>query len=66
MIYQVIELFFINIYFKLFTYKVKLISFLNMLSLINLIYIYINKNLQLILKYFKINKFIKHDYSDCL
>lgn len=53
-------------FFELFVCEVELISFSNALSLTNLIYIYNNKNLQLILKHLKTDKFVRYNYSDCL
>ena len=40
--------------------------FSDALSFTNFTHIYNDKNLQLILKYFKTDEFVKYDYNDCL
>ena len=65
-IYRATELFFIGVFFKFPTCEVELTSFSDALSLTNLTHIHNNENLQSILKHFKTNDFVKHDYSDCL
>ncbi|KAI4260730.1 MAG: hypothetical protein LQ352_000122 [Teloschistes flavicans] len=65
-IYRATELFFIGLYFGLPTCKVELTSFSDALSLTNLTHIHHNESLQPILKHFKTDEFVKHDYGDCL
>jgi len=53
-------------FLEFFICEVKLTSFLVALLLINFIYIYNNENLQSILIHFKIDEFMKYNYSNCL
>ncbi len=64
--YWVTELFFINVFFKLFTCKVKLILISDAIFITYLTYIHDIRNLELILEHLKKNEFIKHNYSDYL
>lgn len=66
MIYRATELFFISMSLELSFCEVELISLSDALSLTNLTHIHNNKNFQSILKHLKADKFIKHDYNDCL
>ena len=53
-------------FLKLPTCEFELTCFSDALLLTNLTHIHNNENLQLILKYLKIDEFVKYDYSDCL
>ena len=66
MIYRITELFFIDVFFKLFTCEVELIFISDAIFITYLIHIRDIENLQLILEHLKKDEFIKHDYSDCL
>ena len=65
-IYRATELFFIGVFSGLPTCDAELTSFLDALSLFYLTHIHTDKNSKLILEHLKTDKFVKHDYSDCL
>ena len=65
-IYRATELFFIGVFFKLFTCEVELIPISDAISITYLTHIRDIGNLQLILGHLKKDEFVKHDYSDCL
>ena len=65
-IYRATELFFISVFSKLCTCETELIPLSDALSITSLIHIHNHENSQLILENLKEDKFVKHDYSDCL
>lgn len=60
------ELFFICTFVELAIGELELTSFSDALSLTNLMNISNNENMQSILRHFKTDEFVRHDYSDCL